>query len=139
MKVNRLPERARQVGERWFYGTMWMWASGGGIHIIDEAFPDGHAEHYVSMTLRKWKERIDGFENMVQELERHAHEGTPSEVSHQWQQVQVYKSALAAMKHIADTATRQGDLTQEGVREYYRKHVAPVKKYSVVPSSLLPD
>lgn len=138
-KVNKLPERARKVGERWFYGTMWMWGQGGGVHIIDEAYPEGTDGHYVTMTLRKWRERIDGFENMIRELEAHAHEGTGADVAHQRQQADVYKSALDAMKDIERTCDRQGDLTRAEVREYYRKHVAPVRKFTVVPSSLLPD
>lgn len=138
IRVEKLPTPARQVGDRWVYGRLTFWAHGGGIHLVDDNPLPGDEKRETSMTVRKWEERIDGFQNMIDCAIAEAHVGSPAEVAHNAQEIAVFKSALAAMKRVREDAVRQGDLTKPEVREHYRKHVAPVRKYHF-GATLLPD
>lgn len=127
----------KEAGGRYKYGSLTFWAEGGGVYMLDDS-PKPGTERQKSITLTGWRERMDDRRRAVKLLELQSHHGNEFQKASAAQTYQVQKDLLTAMQAVEADVVRQGDIMNPKVQEYYKKHVAPVKRTFQVLTNILP-
>lgn len=136
-----MPDRSlwptvRKVGNKYEYGSLTFWADGGGIYCHDR--DPGEQLENVSITMPKWRDRIEEMTRRRNHLCLSSHEGNSAKLAIQAQQIQSFDALLTAMEEVARQVQKQGDIMDPGTQKYLREHVAKVKRTHLVGADVLP-